>query len=99
LHAHPVTEDRAAREGARGIDREDADARAVATQTADEPVGERRLSRSGSTGDADGVGTPGAREELRDRSSRAGTTRLDEGDQSRDRGTITVEDSSDELVQ
>jgi hypothetical protein len=96
LHAHAITEDGATRERAGGIDREHPDALVVGAQAGDERVGERRLPRARSAGDADGVRDARRRVERGDRDLGVGTAGLDQGDQARDRATIAGARSLDE---
>jgi len=53
LHTDAVAKDGAAREGARGVDGQDADASPLFAEGLDEPVAERRFARAGVSGHAD----------------------------------------------
>src|SRR6185369_2773667 len=71
LHADAVAEQRAAREGARGIDREHADGLLARAQLLDQRVDERTLAGAGRTRDADAPGAPDARVDARQRGREA----------------------------
>src|SRR5581483_3933210 len=88
LHADAVAEDRPARERARGVDRDDADALSLRPEVGDETIDERRLAGAGGARDADDVGLAGARVDLAHDRRHAGGAALDGRDEAGERAPV-----------
>ena len=84
----PVTEERALRERARRIHRDDADAVLLSTYEPDERADQRRFPHARRAGDADPVGTAGVGVDLADEVVCERIAVLDEGDRPRERALV-----------
>ena len=96
--ADAVAEQRAARERARRVDGDDADAPAEAARMADERADERRLADARRPGDADRRGATRARVDPPHDLGAIGLPVLHEGDRAGERAPVSGEDAGDELV-
>ena len=94
----PVAEQRALRERARRVDRDDADRLLVAADVADERADQARLADPGRPGDADRVRAPRLRVELADElvGERVGV--LDERDRARERPPVAAAHALDQRL-
>src|SRR6266536_209220 len=92
----PVAEQRPLREGARGIDRDDADARAVGAHVPDERRDEARLADAWRAGEAHGVRLSRLGIEVGDDVVGERVAVLDERDRTRERATVALADTGGE---
>ena len=88
LHAHPVAEDRPARERRRRVDREHGDLVARRAHVADDRAGERALARARRAGEADRVGVAGMRRGEPADLAGVGAAALDQRQQPGQRGAV-----------
>jgi hypothetical protein len=98
LHADAVAEDRAAAEGARRIDRGDANRPVAAAIGLGELVDERALAAAGRARDADNAGTAGLGVEGLERRARLGGLVLDAGEQAGEAAAVAGEDALGERL-
>ena len=91
LHPNAIAEDRPSGEGRRGIDREHGDLELERAQVADDRARQRRLARSGRTGEPDRVAGSGAWVGEATDLSRLVVTALDQGEETGERRTVALE--------
>ena len=92
----PVAEQRALRERARRVDRDDADLAPVGAHEADERRDEARLADAGRPGDPDGVRTARLRVDVADDLVGERVAVLDERDRARERAPVAGAERVDE---
>ncbi len=98
-HAHPVPEDRAARERARRVHREHRHGLAAAAQLADVRPDERRLAHAGGAGEADHASAPEARGESGRDHRRILTPALHPRDQPGEGGRLAIDEPADQRLE
>ena len=91
LHADAVAEDRAAGEGAAGVDGDDADALVAPPQFARQLHHERALARAGRAGESDDVRVAAVGVQLREDALRLRARGSRSGDDTRQRAPVAVE--------
>ena len=96
--ADPVAEQRALRERARGVDRDDADGQVEGPHVAHERADQRRLADARRAGDPDREGRPRVRIELLDDGEGAGIAVLDERDRPGQGPAVARQHAGDELL-
>ena len=94
----PVAEQRPLREGARRIDRDDADRLAEPAHVLDERGDQARLPHAGRSGEPDGVRAARRRVELAHELVRHRVAILDERDRARERRGVALADAGDEAL-
>src|SRR5262249_37685921 len=94
----PVAEQRAVREGARGIDRDDADRDLTLADVPDQGRDEAGLAAPGRAGHADRVRRAGVRVEVGDDAVRERVAVLDERDRACERAPVALPDAGGKVL-